>query len=55
MNAIVREVNLTMTGGADDGTQRQGRLKHMQENLDRSKRGEEQVDWADVKDLSEYQ
>jgi hypothetical protein len=55
MNAIVKEVNLTTTGGADDGTQRQGRLKHMQENLDRSKRGEVQVDWADVKDLPDYQ
>jgi hypothetical protein len=54
MNALVRRINLTMSGGTLDGSNMSGYLRLVQENLNRSKAGEEQLNWQDVKDQPEY-
>ena len=53
MNALIKEINLTMTGGAHDGRNMEAFWNHVAENNERAKRGEAQLDWQDVKNADE--
>jgi hypothetical protein len=48
INALVKEINLTMTGGALDRTNMEAYWKHLGENNMRFREGKPQLDWADI-------